>query len=213
MMVRLYIVRHGQTIANAERRFQGHKDYPLSELGQKQVELVADRLQDTPLDYIYTSDLGRAVSTAEVIAARHSLEVIEDPIFREYSWGDFDGRTLEEAEELYPHIVKKNIDDWGMVDIPNKEDYRELNSRATKGLKMLISKHFGRRVLLVSHGRYLNAFMNKILRLKDENAWAFTFVNTSITVVDFLQNRKPKVRIFNDTNHLKDTNNLEDLLR
>jgi broad specificity phosphatase PhoE len=213
MKVRLYLVRHGQTVANAERRFQGHKDFPLSDFGKEQVQRVADRLQDVPLDFIYTSDLGRAITTAEAIAQRHSKPVVQNPIFREYSWGAFDGRTLEEAEELYPHLVKRNVEDWSTIDIPNKEVYRDFLNRADLGLKKLFDNHMGKRVLLVSHGRYLNAFMTRILRLKDEGSWAFSFVNTSVTVVDFLHNRKPKIRLFNDTNHLMDIDGYEDLMR
>jgi len=213
MKVRLYLVRHGQTVANAERRFQGHKDFPLSDNGVEQVQRVAERLQHVPLDFIYTSDLGRAITTAEAIAEKHSKPVIQNPIFREYSWGAFDGITLEEAEELYPHLVKRNVEDWSTVDIPNKEVYREFLNRADLGFKKLIENHMGKRVLLVSHGRYLNAFMTRILRLKDEGSWAFSFVNTSVTVVDFLHNRKPKVRLFNDTNHLIDIVGHDDLMR
>ena len=202
VFVRLYLVRHGQTIANAERRFQGHKDFPLSEIGEEQARRVANRLANITLDCIYSSDLGRAITTAEVVAANHGIEVQQNKLFREYSWGVFDGLTLADAEDRYPHVMKKNVEDWGMVDIPEKEVYSEFLVRAENALQLLIDRHMGKQVLVVSHGRFLNAFMTKILRMKEETIWAFAFVNTAITIIDVTHSRSPKVRLFNDTNHL-----------
>ncbi|OEF97345.1 histidine phosphatase family protein [Desulfuribacillus alkaliarsenatis] len=211
--MRLYLVRHGQTVANAERRFQGHKDFPLSDIGEEQARRVSERLENTPIDCFYASDLGRAVTTAEVIAKPHGKQVQQNRLFREYSWGVFDGLTLEDAEFHYPHVVKKNVEDWGMVDIPEKEVYSEFLKRADQAFQLLIKKHMGKRVLVVSHGRFLNALMTRILKVKEETIWAFTFVNTSVTIIDFTHNRKPKVRLFNDTNHLSGMKGYDDVFK
>ncbi len=211
--MRLYLVRHGQTVANAERRFQGHKDFPLSEIGVQQVQRVAERFREIPVEHIYSSDLGRALATAEGIAAVQSKPVIVNPIFREYCWGIFDGLTLEEAKEQYPHIIKRNVEDWGAADIPEKETKEDFIQRIDQAFQYLIDRHMGKRVLLVSHGRFLNAFMTRILRVQEDMGWAFTFNNTSISVVDFINSRKPKVRVFNDTNHLYELSGHEDFLR
>lgn len=213
MKLRLYLVRHGQTVANAERRFQGHKDFPLSEIGEQQVQRVAERLKNTPIDFVYSSDLGRAVTTAEVIAKPHGKLVNQTPLLREYSWGVFDGLTLDDAEERYPHVFKRNVEDWGTADIPEKEVYTDFLLRADQAIHYFLKKYMGKRVLVVSHGRFLNAFMTRILRLREETIWAFTFINTSVTVVDFLHNRKPKVRLFNDTNHLQGLPGYENLFK
>ncbi len=213
MSMRLYLVRHGQTIANAERRFQGHKDFPLSDVGRQQVERVAERLRDTPIDYIYSSDLGRAAETANVIAGKHGKHVIQKELFREYSWGAFDGLTLEEAKDTYPQIVKRNVEDWGAVDIPHKELTSDFTDRVEQTIQFLTDSHMGKRILVVSHGRFLNAFMTKVLRIREESGWAFSFVNASITIVDFVHAKKPKVRVFNDTAHLTDLEGYEDFLR
>ena len=211
--MRLYLVRHGQTVANAERRFQGHKDFPLSEIGEQQVQRVADRFREIPVDHIYSSDLGRALATAEAIAEVHAKPVLVNPLFREYCWGIFDGLTLEEAKEQYPNIIKRSVEDWGTVEIPQKEGKEEFIQRIEQAFQYLAERHMGKRVLLVSHGRFLNALLTRILRVQDEIGWAFTFNNTSISAIDFISPRKPKVRIFNDTSHLYGLSGHEDFLR
>ncbi|OEH86519.1 hypothetical protein BHU72_12975 [Desulfuribacillus stibiiarsenatis] len=208
--MRLFLVRHGQTVANAERRFQGHKDFPLSNIGEKQAERVAERFKKTRIQQIYSSDLGRAYNTAQTIASYHQLPVVKEKLFREYSWGVFDGLTLKEAAIQFPEIAENNASDWSAVDIPEKEAYLEFLQRAQDALQLLVDRHMGEKVLVVSHGRFLNALMTQILRLVEDHVWAFTFANTSVSVVDFAHGQHPKVRLFNDTSHLIGLPGIED---
>ena len=85
----LTVVRHGETVWNNEGRQQGHLDSPLSPLGLRQAQAIANRLASERFNAIYSSDLGRAWATAERITACHDLEIHTDPRLRERHLGIF----------------------------------------------------------------------------------------------------------------------------
>lgn len=102
---RLLLVRHGQSTWNAEGRWQGWSDPPLSPLGESQATEGADALVDIDahLTEVRSSDLVRARSTAEVMAARLGLgPVVTDPDLREYHVGHWEGRTRPEIQAGWP---------------------------------------------------------------------------------------------------------------
>ena len=103
--MRLLIVRHGATANNAEARYTGQSDVPLSPLGERQVEAVARALADVRLDAIISSDLVRARSTAEAIARYHQVPVLLDPDLREIAIGAWEGLTYAEALRRDPSLV------------------------------------------------------------------------------------------------------------
>src|ERR671921_1502977 len=99
---RVLLVRHGESRGNAERRFGGHTPTPLSELGHRQAEAAARALASENVTAIYSSDLLRAVQTAEPLARATGLEVEETEAFRERSVGLMEGLTFEEAAAAHP---------------------------------------------------------------------------------------------------------------
>src|SRR5258706_14102789 len=90
-----YIVRHGETDWNAERRLQGHSDIPLNENGELQAKNLADELQDITFDLAFSSDLLRAKRTAEIIALEHKLEVQTTKLIREKNYGSLEGKPSQ----------------------------------------------------------------------------------------------------------------------
>ncbi|HOP54967.1 MAG TPA: histidine phosphatase family protein, partial [Bacillota bacterium] len=97
-----YLVRHGTTQYNLENRFQGHLDIPLSNQGIEQAKKLADYLKDKKIDAIYTSDLKRAVQTAEYIAAAKSMKYRLLPSLREVDVGELEGLRWHEVKKEYP---------------------------------------------------------------------------------------------------------------
>jgi glucosyl-3-phosphoglycerate phosphatase len=94
--------RHGQTVWNAERRFQGQSDIPLDETGQAQAERAARLLAALRPDLIVSSDLSRAAGTAAALARLTGLEVTLDKDLRERSGGSWEGLTDTEIRTRYP---------------------------------------------------------------------------------------------------------------
>ncbi|MDO5716923.1 MAG: histidine phosphatase family protein [Tissierellia bacterium] len=100
----LYIVRHGVTEYNAKRMFQGTLDIPLNEEGIAAAELVAHNLKDVDIDRIYTSDLKRARTTAEIIGAKKNLVPMIDPRLREIHMGKWQGKVKFHIEQEPDYI-------------------------------------------------------------------------------------------------------------
>lgn len=96
--MRITTIRHGETDWNRERKPQGACDIPLNETGLLQAEKLAARLADEPCDIIFTSDLLRASRTAEIINLHHGSELVASPKLREKSFGEFEGKTLNDPE-------------------------------------------------------------------------------------------------------------------
>lgn len=164
----IYLVRHGQTAFNAERRLQGHVDSPLTELGVRQARAVADLLADMvggePGWRIVSSPLGRARATAEIIAERLGLaEIAEDRRLIELSWGAWDGRLRSELEAEYPEAFGRT--GWAF-DAATGESYEAVEARLADWLASLPPEP-ERRIIAVSHGvsgRVLRGVYGKLPR-------------------------------------------------
>ena len=106
----LLILRHAQSTWNAEGKWQGQADPPLTEVGEQQALLAASRLEaDAPFDGVASSDLTRARRTAELMAARLGIEgpLQIEPGLREYDVGDWSGLTRDEIEATWPGAIER----------------------------------------------------------------------------------------------------------
>ncbi len=148
----IYLVRHGQTEFNRERRLQGHVDSALTELGLRQAEAVARLLKDLtraePGWRVISSPLGRARRTAEFVAEALNSKVEEDQRLIELSWGEWDGRLRSELEAAHPHAFGRS--GWAF-DAPTGESYAAVCARVSDWLASLPPEP-ERRIVAVSHG-------------------------------------------------------------
>jgi len=149
----IYLVRHGQTEFNRERRIQGHVDSPLTELGVRQAHAVGRLLRDLirePMGWrIVSSPLGRAHATAQIVAGKlGGLPVELDERLKEMSWGAHDGRLRSELEAEHPETFGKT--GWAF-DAGSGETYEAVAERVGDWLASLPPEP-ERRVIAVSHG-------------------------------------------------------------
>jgi probable phosphoglycerate mutase len=150
----IYLVRHGQTEFNRERRIQGHVDSPLTELGVRQAKAVARLLADLIRDpdgwRIVSSPLGRARSTAEIVAGKlGGLPVELDARLQEMSWGSFDGRLRAEMEAEHPDTFGKT--GWAFDAPTDGESYEDVTARVGAWLAELPPEP-DRKIIAVAHG-------------------------------------------------------------
>ena len=82
ILARFFLARHGETVWNRERKYQGQSDVPLTDEGRIQAKSLSERLKDEKIDVIYASDLGRTMETAEIIAEHHGRKVVPAPLMR-----------------------------------------------------------------------------------------------------------------------------------
>jgi probable phosphoglycerate mutase len=155
---RICFVRHGETNWNAERRMQGHIDIPLNANGISQAERLANALIRVKhsFDVIYSSDLERALHTANAVASALSLDVQITPRLRERNVGKLQGLLLAEAPVLLPEIWQRHIARELDHDLGGGESIRTFHQRMQDILELFLNEHRGQSVLAVSHGGSLD---------------------------------------------------------
>ena len=129
-VTRLYLIRHGQSAGNAEGRFGGHGPTPLSELGQRQAERTAEALSKENISAIYSSDLYRAVQTAEPLSRLAGVPVLTKSAFRERNVGVLEGLTFDESKQHQPKDYYALLNRSYHHVITGGESYRQLVKRA-----------------------------------------------------------------------------------
>ena len=204
-VTRLYLIRHGQSAGNAEGRFGGHSPTPLSKLGLEQAQLTAQSLAKEKIDAIYTSDLHRAVQTAEPLAKLLALPIIKTSAFRERHVGVLEGLTFDESKEAFPKdyyaLVNRNIQHV----ITKGESYRHLLRRATAELREILRNHHGEKVVIYSHTGaicFLTLHLiGAINRHTKQTPWLVTS-NCGINRFEFRGRNNIRVLAINDTRHL-----------
>lgn len=172
----LYFVRHGESEANAARRFAGQSDSPLTERGRRQAEAVAEELAKVKFDRIVSSDLSRTRDTAEVIARRQGIGVEVIPELREIDVGERTGTPFDEARGL------PNWSDDGFVAWPGGETLDGVLARVLGAIDRLTRESPGKTILVVGHGgvnRILISHFLGILPKLDRSP----ATNTNISVV------------------------------
>ncbi|WP_368151030.1 histidine phosphatase family protein [Aeromonas sp. R2-4] len=150
----LVVIRHGETQANAEGRYQGALDIGLNESGQRHIARLADEVAATqaPFDRLLASPLLRTRESAAILSRQLGLHVELVSAFRERDVGLFEGLTQAEARDRYPELWARNITRrW--ADVPSGgETIDEVIARVSQGLTELVSTMQGERILLVAHG-------------------------------------------------------------
>ena len=202
----IYFVRHGQTIWNVEKRFQGLSDSPLTELGITQAKLLGEKLKDIKFDKFYSTSLKRAYDTANYIKGNRKQEVEIFDDFVEISMGDMEGIKQEDFKKLYPEQVKNFFFNQLEYD-PSSfggESFLEVRERVIRGLNKFIelNKNY-ERVLVVSHGATLKTLLHYISG-KDISTLSDEAIpkNTSYTIVKY-ENGKFEIIDFSNTSHLE----------
>lgn len=159
----MLLIRHGQTNANLEQRWQGHSNSPLTEEGERQSSLLAESIP--PVDAIYASPLDRAAATAAVIAERQGLDVTLDDRLREISFGAWEGLTTQEIQEQFPEEAARF---FGGEDLPrggSGETFDQVRERMRAVLRDINTRNPGRRIAVVSHGGASRAWATEVLGL------------------------------------------------
>ena len=202
-MLRLYFMRHGETVWNTERRYQGMTDIELSEEGLRQAECAAKRFKNIKIDKIYASPLKRAMKTAEKIAAEQGLEIISEDDFREIHFGEWEGKTVPELTEKYGESYTNFIREPHKYGFPGEGSVENVINRIKPGIDRLIAEEKGN-VLIVSHGGIIRLMIMYIMGL--DSSW-FTKMwinNTGVSIIEIKDGRKLLLTL-NDSAHLAET--------
>jgi broad specificity phosphatase PhoE len=179
-------LRHGESVGNAEERFQGQSDFPLTDAGRRQALALAERwlMEGVKFDVVLTSPLSRAKETAEIVAGRLNLPVQADSIWLERDAGGISGLTREEASKQFPE--REFTTPYDAFGESGEGDW-ELYLRAGKAVHELLKRPAGK-YLVVTHGGLLNKVMYVILGIPVQanfNGPRFRFNNTGFVAFNY----------------------------
>ena len=180
----IYLLRHGEIQLAEQRRFVGHLDVQLSPRGEAQCERQALRLSAVPLTAVYSSDLSRAVRTAQIIGGPHGLEPKTLPALREMDMGRWDGLTTAELQAREPAAFRDWMTRVGEYPFPDGEDVGRLVARAWPAFEAIASEHAGQSVAIVAHAGPNRAILCRALGLPLTRLIAFGQDYASLTVLE-----------------------------
>ena len=190
--MKIYFVRHGETIWNKEKRIQGQSDIPLNEYGIELAHITADAIEDIPFDIVFSSPLIRAKETAEILVKNKNLIIHEDDRLREMSFGEGEGESLPQIHS-HPEMKLHNfIHNPGEYIPPiGGETFEELYERCKSFIDEVIlpaEKKYDT-MLIVGHGALIRGFIHNITNRPSKDFWIVTHKNCAVTIVDCIDGK------------------------
>lgn len=169
-VLKLYIVRHGETEWNVIKRFQGQLNTPLTEKGIKKLKETGKKLENVLFDEVYTSELGRTVASAEIILNENrgyrnkKRELKKLAELNEVYFGVWQGLTYEEVLLKYPEEGNNYFYDVKNYKAENveAENLKDALERFLKGINKILESHKSGNILVVTHGTVFEMFMNYV---------------------------------------------------
>ena len=189
-MKRLILIRHGETDYTQEGRYCGREDIQLNRRGKEQARLLAKKFSAIKVDSVYSSDSCRAYMTAQIIF--EDKNILKKKDLREIDFGRLSGLNYEEAERLYPSIIR----DWSQcplyISMPEGEAFRGFKNRVSRCYKDIVKENEGKSVVIVSHGGPMRIILLQLLGLGPERFWEISLDAAGICFVEFSK-KAPKI--------------------
>lgn len=176
---RIILVRHGQTEWNDGARFQGHLDSSLTPVGVAQAESIGRRIAQEQVTALYSSDLGRARHTADLIAASVKLSVYTDARLRERSLGVFQGLNRQEVATKYPEEMKRYYTRDPHYVVPDGQSAMQHFEIGLECLEELAGRHAGETAVVVTHGGLVQGMFRYVTGLGFEAPRRFAIRNAA----------------------------------
>lgn len=197
----IYIIRHGETVWNKDKRIQGRADIELNDYGRELAVKTGQALRDVRIDYIYASPLKRAYETALLIRGDRDIIIEKDDRIREVSFGIYEGRRMDELiadgtsfKDFFDHPEEYVPGDEG-------ESLNELIERGKNFLDDILKKHCKdcERIMVVAHGAMNKAIMMSIKNQPLSEFWSGGLQkNCNVIIVDYDEGRKDRFRILEE---------------
>lgn len=185
-MTKLLLIRHGYSKANQLNLFLGHGNVDLTEQGRLQAQKTAQFLIDTHIDAIYSSDLDRAMQTAEYTAKLKNLPIIKDEGLREIKAGDWDFLSFDEIKKRYLKEFNTWCNDVEKVRCPNGESFLELQDRVFKTIEKIAKNNPDKTIAIFSHATSIKSFSTKIENISGLAANDYPYPsNASVTTATY----------------------------
>ena len=190
--MKIYFIRHGETIWNKEKKIQGQSDIPLNEYGRELAYITAEAIKDLPFDIVYSSPLIRAKETADILVKDRNLKIYTDKRLMEMSFGEGEGESLPEIH-AHPEMKLYNfIHNPGSYIPPvGGETFEELYARCKSFIEDIIipaEKNYNS-MLLVGHGALIRGMIHYINNRPSKDFWSVTHKNCAVTIADCINGK------------------------
>ena len=202
-MTELILIRHGETDWNAQQRIQGHLDVPLNRNGLSQADAIGQRFRSQSVDKLVSSDLARAMQTAEPIAKACGLEIVEDARLRERHLGILQGKTREQAQQQVPDAFDVFRSRIAAAPLEDGESLEVFARRVIDALTDLARLHNGKRVVAVTHGGVVDIAHRHANDIALDAPRMSPILNTSVNTLR-ITNKRFELVDWGDTRHLSD---------
>ncbi len=210
-MTEVLLIRHGETAWNAVKRLQGHLDVPLNAKGEQQAAALGRALRDEPLDAVFSSDLQRALHTAQALAAPRGMQVQLDPRLRERCYGAFEGMMYADIGQRYPEAYAawqaRDIDARFPQGVSVGETLREFSQRVIHTMTRILEQGCYRKIALVTHGGVLECAYRAAQGVGFAHPRDFDILNASVNRLQWTGSGL-KLLQWGDVSHLKDLEEL-----
>jgi len=201
LIMKIILIRHGQTGYNKEKIFRGKIDVPLDSTGILQTKAIAEKLSSYNIKAIYSSPLKRALETSTPIAATFNLDVEIDDKFVDFDFGEWQGLGLEEVQKKFPDLYCKWLKEPHLVKIPNGESLGLVRERVTEVINRIIEKNQDT-TAIVSHRVINKVIICAMLSLDNSHFWQIKQDVGAINVIEYKKGMFIVVSL-NDTCHLE----------
>ncbi len=201
-MTDIYLIRHCEAEGNLYRRGQGWVNGKVTPLGEKQLDCLAARFRDLPLDALYASDLDRAVQTAAAAGRFHpGLRVRQDRRLRELNMGVWEDVPWGNIQNESPELLDSFNNDPADWHVPGAERFDELLARVRAAILEIAARHDGQTVAVASHGMAIRTFLWDAVRRQGETRAPGHGDNTSVSLLR-VEGGRVTPEYLNDTAHL-----------
>ncbi len=200
-MTTLLLIRHGESMANTEKKFAGFLNVPLSPLGESQAQTTAAYIHaNRTVDAVYASDLARAFDTGKAVADHFGLPIHPEPDLREICAGEWEGAVFDELPTLFPESYQRWLTDIGNASCDGGESVAELQQRVVAALYRIAKENDGKTVVIATHATPIRVFQCHCAGkpLGDMNTLPWV-TNASITEVAYDNGSFRLVRVGDDS--------------
>jgi len=202
-LTKIILVRHGHVEGIQPPRFRGREDLPLTERGKAQASRAARRINEKwrPV-CVYTSPLGRCVTTASAIASACGIPFTTIDQLADIDYGDWQMKTFDEMKAAEPQLFASWFATPHLMRFPGGESLQQLASRSADGLRLALDRHPDQTVVLVAHDSVNRALLVKLADMPLSAYWRLAQDPCCINEID-IDGAHIRLRCINDTSHLE----------
>ncbi len=201
-MVKVILIRHGETDWNTQQIFRGKIDIPLNESGLAQARAVRESLKDREIDRIYSSPLSRALETARILGENRNLKIETEEAFIDIDFGRWQGLSHQKVREAHKDLYEMWLSNPQTVTFPEGESLETVRTRSGKALEEIVKNHPGETLAIVSHRVLNKVLLCAVLGVELSHFWYIRQDTCAINVFEY-KDGAFYLTLLNDTCHLK----------